>query len=1208
MHRLREWSNRSPIDESPHSSSSGSVDSWDDQAQGHPFQKPETSVEPTQVKEPFMASSLPTRIGRNRYTYSKGGATVVGSKGDFHPPPTAKYKSWKRVPKIGDVQSLADLLDMSPSDLVFTLVLMGEDVNVLLRNASLDHVSLTALLKVLMKACNCIHTHHLRLLLAAVALDSEFLQQVEQQLVCRSSASLFWNQYIMPLVVVLEKAVELLPREKKRGLFGITAVLLDLVNGCLRDTKTLDMEIIKLVEKVGMRLAEASRDDIRQFEFFKGAPLPFVGDMDEEAFVLPKDFVPGTHLNNSFEKHHGSVSTTADYLNTQYYSLRHQFLSPLRERLVKLQAFPLSNESHGVVIYTNVKIGQTACVAHGVGQKVNFNIVDCRGLESQLLVGSMVCLSKDNFRTIILGTVLWRKLKDNGRGHVVLSFFDQRLIDSTGPSRGFAMIESPEFYLNYCLIFEVLKRYESLRVPLPLRQYLIDGETNQSRPCYMNSNTVVDLKRLFGRQIFVRPLRERDWPGYQNTQLDSYQYDALHAVLSSELTLVEGFPGSGKTFFMAQVVHLFLDNKDICETGGPVVLLTEDDKTLHTLMELVDSDSKVNAAQFDQAHPQRFIHCHKPRTDVTEAASDRLLLQHNKELEQLRSRISLEQEHVRRISSIVLGESELKSVMSDQHYRSLFFNQSIPRDNVLGSWLQTTNAEVVLKYSSKGQKCLTDDEVCYVSDVWDLDMASRYRLYNYWKSQYMVKRALDISSFVERYKIVLKLQSEVQEEMQAGAICEASVVGATVSSLPKVWKALRSSRPRIIIVQGSREIPESFLLPAITLDPHHMLLVADTENNCRRDTETEQSSGTLFDRLLQQGVACNQLLGQHRLSQQSVKILEAFKRKELFDRHEYFSTSTAVHGMSCNANFVDHDHCYRKDNLVACSLEAEYVTSLAKYLLLQGYRANQVTVYASDKNQAELIKSNMLEMEEVPVVDTMSNARSTKNDIVLASFANTYSYSDNQDYERFHYHTLASSTNGLFVIANLTYLAERFQVWKRVRSVVEAEGILRPLELVCQLHPDKRTCVASAKDFTALSDGCCNMPCDALLSCGHSCPKTCHFADRDHKEVRCSHPCRRLLPCDHSCKASCGQPCQERCGVMVNVLSPCDHVVRVECNAIHDHGLVRSSCRETCGSKMSRGVKCAGVCGDCYANASHPNDSRLNDKGDDTSCAPCVVM
>ncbi|XP_077565121.1 NFX1-type zinc finger-containing protein 1-like [Haemaphysalis longicornis] len=1210
MQRLKQR-DRSPISNPESLSSSASSGSSDDDDGGGPFDAPlprfgdQTVAKYTSVQPGWRD---PVRPGRNCHTYSKGAGFAPQHDGDSSLSPTTRSRSWRHVPRTVDVYALSRLLEGSDTETLFTLVLMGKDLDALLENATLDCSALNLLLELLVKACLCPQTAHLTLLLATVAANEKFLRNVEQQLVCRRRLSVFWNQFVVPLVSVVEKGVRLLPREGKTNLCGIATALLDAVNSSLQEKQPVDVKIVEAVESIGTQLA-SKLDFRRVVSRPPHATFPGDGDPGKKPSALPADFVLSSHLTDTAQVVPSRPATTSDYLNVQYVLLRQLFLAPLKRALSALQLYPTPAETSGIAVYTKVKIGPPICTSNGVGNKVNFSVLDSRACESRLRPGSMVCISMDGFQTVFLGVVLWRSFKDKTRGHMVASFVESRRLESLASSRGFAMTECPEFYENYAGVFSVMKEFESTQLPLPFERYVVEGHSDVVPPAYVNDNTLFDMKALFKKSVFVRPHKDRDWPNCEETEFDRYQYDALQTVLSRAVTLVEGMPGTGKTYVASKLVSLILDNMDNLRKG-PVLVVSKDKESISTLLahfEGVLDEIKVLSGDGDLSEMSKQLLASPPNSSALESTSQRLMRQHNADIENFKSRAKIHQGNLRRRSSGLLSESELRSVMTDKHYKSLFFTLASGAEDKLRDWLLADNKDVASRFSTGLSTCLSEDEVCYITDVWALDMESRYRLYNYWKEHYFEKKSLEWLSLVDKFRTALLLREEVEEKLRFDSLRGQKIVAVTVSSLIKLWKVLREVKPPVIIVQDSRLVPEPFMLPILTLDPHHILFFSDTQNIFDAVDEFTVGCGSLFDRLAEQGVACCHLLGQYQLIPQVVRILEAFKTKKFLKRYEFHANVTSILGVSKSVQFVDHSHCYDRDTIIACALEAEFLASLAKYLLLQGYHTNQLVVYAPTEEQAEIVRSNMCGLQEQPLVTTVDKAKGRRSDIVLASFSCPNTTHDIEALSSSYYHAIASSTQGLYFIGNMTYLAERTRTWKQVVPVLHSEGVVGPLELTCQLHPEKTTAVVTAKDFAEVLDGGCSTPCNAMLPCGHPCPKNCHLKDRDHQGTTCTKPCKKLLSCEHLCKALCGEPCPEQCDVMVNALSPCDHVVRVPCAVVRSAHEVRIRCTEVCGKKISRAVRCARQCRDCFLEGTHLGDDVYFEE-EPAICSSCQIM
>ena len=125
---------------------------------------------------------------------------------------------------------------------------------------------------------------------------------------------------------------------------------------------------------------------------------------DEEPF-LRKNKIKGPYYN---EEH---------YLDVQFRLLREDFLRPLRDGIKQVMAMPSHSTDESlqdVRIYENVKILKPVCTSSGVRYSVRFDISEFTRVQwensKRLVFGSLLCLSKDNFRSFVFATVADRNL------------------------------------------------------------------------------------------------------------------------------------------------------------------------------------------------------------------------------------------------------------------------------------------------------------------------------------------------------------------------------------------------------------------------------------------------------------------------------------------------------------------------------------------------------------------------------------------------------------------------------------------------------------------------------------------------------------------------------------------------------------------------------------------------------------------------------
>ena len=122
---------------------------------------------------------------------------------------------------------------------------------------------------------------------------------------------------------------------------------------------------------------------------------------------------------------------------------------------------------------------------------------------------------------------------------------------------------------------------------------------------------------------------------------------------------------------------------------------------------------------------------------------------------------------------------------------------------------------------------------------------------------------------------------------------------------------------------------------------------------------------------------------------------------------------------------------------------------------------------------------------------------------------------------------LSRAKRGLFVFGNFNFLSKNCKdsnLWTKIRdSVKESESLGAALPIKCQQHGIKQF-ISTPEQFDQLSvEGGCPNPCNKRLDCGHTCVRSCHVYDIEHKKMPCTKPCPRSYPLNHPCAKLCNQ-------------------------------------------------------------------------------------
>ncbi|CAF3263618.1 unnamed protein product [Rotaria sp. Silwood2] len=120
---------------------------------------------------------------------------------------------------------------------------------------------------------------------------------------------------------------------------------------------------------------------------------------------------------------------------------------------------------------------------------------------------------------------------------------------------------------------------------------------------------------------------------------------------------------------------------------------------------------------------------------------------------------------------------------------------------------------------------------------------------------------------------------------------------------------------------------------------------------------------------------------------------------------------------------VDDGRSYRNE------FEAKYVIELAEYLIKQGYEPQQITVLVMYLGQRQFIAKQVTD-----------NYQGEENDIIILSLVRS-NPEKNIGFLKTHNRicvSLSRARCGLFVIGNMTLLAEVNEMWKQIVASVSA--------------------------------------------------------------------------------------------------------------------------------------------------------------------------
>ncbi|XP_075682933.1 NFX1-type zinc finger-containing protein 1-like isoform X2 [Rhinoderma darwinii] len=305
----------------------------------------------------------------------------------------------------------------------------------------------------------------------------------------------------------------------------------------------------------------------------------------------------------------GSYTDAMSYLDTHFRLMREDFIRPLRDgisELVTLKEKDLSEAKFDDIrIYFDTHILSPVCTRAGIVHEVKFSTNNLKHvrweISKRLLYGSLVCLSKDNFRNMLFATVADRSVSDLQNGVIALTFTEESRQQLTQYSldHHFLMIEATAYFEAYRHVLEGLK--EMVASEIPFQNYIVLCNAAMSPPLYLSQNpagytleklikpddhTIQKYHKLglpfssqstnlsnihLNKQFNV--LDSSTWPTKEELQLDQSQFKAFQMALTSELTIIQGPPGTGKTYVGLKIMYALLNNSNLWKQGNNPILV-----------------------------------------------------------------------------------------------------------------------------------------------------------------------------------------------------------------------------------------------------------------------------------------------------------------------------------------------------------------------------------------------------------------------------------------------------------------------------------------------------------------------------------------------------------------------------------------------------------------------------------------------------------
>ncbi|BFZ12700.1 hypothetical protein BsWGS_15739 [Bradybaena similaris] len=529
--------------------------------------------------------------------------------------------------------------------------------------------------------------------------------------------------------------------------------------------------------------------------------VPTISDLQENA----KPFIRCVQTE-------GGYKDINHYLDVQFRLMREDFILPLREAIVKFKqsGCEKSFNSSDVRFYFDVKIIGTI-ISERIDHFLQFNVSAWQFLK-RLIFGSLLCLSKDNFESVLFATVTQCDEENLAKGIITVNFKTglDDVFNSTS-SDVYILAETTAYFESYCHVLEGL---QEMVTKLPLQEYIIHCKTELKPPRYLLSSGTVcgvpkyDISCLMENEITckVPVLTTVKWPKAEVMCLNESQRAAAQLALTKELAIIQGPPGTGKTYVGLKVMQVLLENKHIMaesdeKNSDPILVVCYTNHALDQFLEGVlkfcpDGIVRVGGQSKSDKLCKFNLTCLKQKLIVMNSCVKQSVKECFVEMETISTQISKLNTIMESLHTDIINEKVLEGFVKKYHYDSLVSaREQLNNIGQINAWLKTDNstARSVVPQMIKRHLC---------SLVLELETTSLG--INVSKEMNIIERATFYHFYLNKYTDNLKKEIDLlSKQIQSRE---------TANRIKEIENCLKDARRKILADEEmSQVLPKVFL-------------------------------------------------------------------------------------------------------------------------------------------------------------------------------------------------------------------------------------------------------------------------------------------------------------------------------------------------------------------------------------------------------------
>jgi len=314
-----------------------------------------------------------------------------------------------------------------------------------------------------------------------------------------------------------------------------------------------------------------------------------------------------------------------------------------------------------------------------------------------------------------------------------------------------------------------------------------------------------------------------------NTSLDPSQATAVVDMLSRSLALVEGPPGTGKSYTGETVVKILLANREAAKLG-PILVVCYTNHALDQILEHLHNGGVGRILRIGSRSKSEILgklNLREVARNADRTKRERDLLRNSYMSANRASDLILELLHELRNCDSPAGLRDyLKSKHSNHH--ATLFDTHVDQDGFTEvAHRRDQGLERWLRGGSRSGDATRPVEVLDETPLHTMTQMERRSLHNHWMASARNEIVAKLLSEHQNWQNAKTQDERVYREVKARCLGQAEVIGMTTTGLARNAQLLRKVNCKVVLCEEAGEVLESHLLTALLPSIEHAILIGD---------------------------------------------------------------------------------------------------------------------------------------------------------------------------------------------------------------------------------------------------------------------------------------------------------------------------------------------------------------------------------------------